>query len=265
MESTMQFACLGDSITSEQVTGIGTLVAQKLGVRLFGNFACGYATCSDWAAAGRSITRITLTEPPNTNTDDNVLSNQVRRLLQAVTPEGERIVWRHPLAGEYALDASVGLGSAKVDAQGRVVTPDIIYIAISTNDGNHPCNAVFDDADAVLAQRYDELTRCGIASALRWTIETLQCACPGASIFVATPLQAVSDQTWMSYEATRLKRDIIMRVCGTLGVKIIDSFCESGFTQLIAAGHGGVHPDDLWKDRIAGYVAASIRARCDIV
>ena len=31
-----RFACLGDSITSDQVTGIGTLVAQKLGMTLVG-------------------------------------------------------------------------------------------------------------------------------------------------------------------------------------------------------------------------------------
>ena len=51
-----RFACLGDSITSDQVTGIGTLVAQKLGMTLTGNFACGYATRSDWHEGKKNIT-----------------------------------------------------------------------------------------------------------------------------------------------------------------------------------------------------------------
>lgn len=248
------FACLGDSITSDQVTGIGTLVARKLGVKLCGNFACGYATCTDWHDGETNLTHITLAEPPNTNTDDNVLSNQTRRLLQAITPKGETIRWHHPVDGDFSLprEVGVGLGSAPM--------PDVIYIAISTNDGNHPYNAVADDTDHALALPYRALNRCGLASSLRWTVETLQCACPRAAIFVATPLQAFSDQPWMSYECTLLKRNMLIKVSRAVGVKVIDSFYESGFTQEIARAHGGVHPDELWKERIASYVAASIRA-----
>ena len=196
MRTPATFACLGDSIASDQVTGIGTVVAGKLGAALLGNFACGYATCSDWHEGTENVTRITLDVPPNTNTDDNVLSNQVRRVLQAVTPAGETIRWRHPIDGEFALDESAGLGLG-------LGTPDIIYIAISTNDGNNVRNAVCDDRDKVLVQSYAELDRCSIASALRWTIETLQSACPGAAIFVATPLQSWTPQPWMSWETTR--------------------------------------------------------------
>lgn len=249
------FACLGDSITSDQVTGIGTRVAQLLGATPCGNFACGYATCSDWHDGKRNVTRVTLTEPPNTNTDDNVLSNQVRRLLQAITPRGEIIRWHHPLAGDFSLPAEVGLG------QGTLFPPDILYIAISTNDGNHPLNAGICDTEAALRQPYEALDRCGIASSLRWAVETLRCACPQAAIFVATPLHAVSDQAWMSEENTGRKRDIILRVCRTLEVQVIDSFQESGFTPEVAAAHGGVHPDEEWKERIARYVAGAIRRR----
>ena len=250
------FACLGDSITSDQVTGIGTVVARKLGATVCGNFACGYATCSDWHDGARNVTRVTLTEPPNTNTDDNVLSNQVRRLLQALTPRGEEIRWHHPVSGSFALPPEVGTGL------GTLPPPDILYIAISTNDGNHPFNAVADDAEAVLRQPYGALDRCGIASALRWAVETLRCACPQARILVATPLHAVSDQPWMSEESTGLKRRIILRVCEALGVEVIDSFRDSGFTPEVAAAHGGVHPDEEWKERIACFVADTIRDRC---
>lgn len=248
----MTYACLGDSITSDQVTGIGTVVAEKLGAQMLGNFACGYATCSDWHDGPKNITTVTLAVPPNTNTDDNVLSNQVRRLLQAVTPKGQPISWTHR-DGEFALDESVGVGLG-------CAAPDVIYIAISTNDGNQPYNAVTDDRSTVLTSSYRSLTRSSLASALRWAIETLHCACPTARIFVATPLQAYSDQPWMSLEQTRLKRDIIISVCQTLDVDIIDSFTESGFTQEVARAHGEVHPDEEWKERIASFVAKKIRS-----
>lgn len=251
----LHFACLGDSITSDQVTGIGTVVARKLGAELTGNFACGYATCTDWHDGERNITEITLAEPPNTNTGDNVLSNQVRRLLQAITPAGQIIRWHHPAEGDFQLDASIGLGSGAAEA------PDVIYIAISTNDGNQPWNLPFDDADAVLAQPYAALNRCSIASALRWAVETLQSACPYAQLFVATPLQTWTDLPWMSYETNRLKRDVIVKVCRALGVKVIDSFYKSGFSRLIAKEHGEVHPDEGWKENIASFVAAQIRAK----
>lgn len=250
------YACLGDSITSDQVTGIGTRVAELLGVRMIGNFACGYATCSDWHDGLKNTTSVTLAVPPNTNTDDNVLSNQVRRLLAATTPKGQIIQWRHPVDGDFALPETVGLGLGEQPA------PDIIYIAISTNDGNHPQNALVDDVEDVLLKPYGALTRCSIASALRWAIETLQCAYPQAAIFVATPLQAYSDQPWMSYGNTLHKRDMIAAVCRACGVKIIDSFYESGFSTLIAREHGEVHPDAMWKENIAGFVAAQIRAGC---
>lgn len=159
----MNFACLGDSITSDQVTGIGTVVAQKLGFRLFGNFACGYATCTDWYAGNNSFTRVTLDVPPNTNTDDNVLSNQVRRLLQAMTPAGLPIRWTMPDGRSYTLPERVGLGLG-------LGMPDVIYIAIGTNDGNQHCNAPFDDTEEVFRQPYGSLTCVGMASALRWAL-----------------------------------------------------------------------------------------------
>ena len=87
------FCCMGDSITSDQVSGIGTMVAHRLNAQEVLNAACGYATCSDWHEGDRNITPVTLIEPPNTNTADNVLSNQVRRVLQALTPKGSIIRW----------------------------------------------------------------------------------------------------------------------------------------------------------------------------
>lgn len=247
----MIFCCLGDSITSDQVTGIGTVVARKLGARCL-NAACGYATCTDWHDGDVNITPITLVEPPNTNTADNVLSNQVRRVLQAITPAGEVIRWT--VDGiDYVLDPTVGVGT------GALPTPDVIYIAISTNDGNQPFNTVRDDFAAVAQQPYAALTRTSLASALCWAIRTLQAACPGARIFVATPLQTYTDMPHMSHESGLLKRRLVMDVCHLCGADCIDSFMESGFDRLVARDHGEVHPDDMWKERIADFVAGRIR------
>ena len=247
----LSYCCLGDSITSDQVTGIGTVVSRKLGAAHHFNAACGYATCSDWHDGDVNVTPVTLVEPPNTNTADNVLSNQVRRILQAVTPAGEIIRWTVD-GTAYALDASAGLGT------GMLPQPDVIYIAISTNDGNHPFNAVCDDFAAVAAQSYAKLTRNSLASALRWAIQTLRAACPRARIFVATPLQTFTDMPHMSHESGMLKRRLVMDVCRLCGADCIDSFMDSGFDSAVAKDHGEVHPDEEWKERIACFVADAI-------
>ncbi len=252
--------CFGDSITSDQVTGIGTRVGELLNLETY-NFAVGYATASDWHNEEENITPISFIEPANTNTEDNVLSNQIRRALQSTTGSGEEIRWRHPYPfGEdkrskiYSLPASMGTGT------GSAPDPDIIYIAIATNDGNQPQNVVTDDRAEVFRQSYDELTRNSLASALRWAIETLICAYPYANIFVASPLQTYCDLPWMDQTTTLLKRDIIKDVARFCGVKFIDSFYESGFNRLVAKEHGEVHPDEGWKENIARFVAGRIAA-----
>ncbi len=248
----MTFCCLGDSITSDQVTGIGTAVAGKLGAAQLLNAACGYATCTDWHDGEKNITPVTLAVPPNTNTADNVLSNQVRRVLQAITPAGRPVRWTVD-GTDYVLDEGTGLGT------GVLPTPDIIYIAISTNDGNQPYNTVADDLERVRCQSYAALDRCSLASALRWAIQTLQAACPEAQIFVATPLQTCTDLPHMAPAEGLRKRRLVMGVCGMMGVNCIDSFMESGFDEDVARHHGEVHLNEGWKERIACYVAGTIR------
>ncbi|RHP72305.1 SGNH/GDSL hydrolase family protein [Ruminococcus sp. OF02-6] len=250
------YACLGDSITSDQVTGIGTVVRKKLGLVDSGNYACGYATCSDWHDGDTNTTTQTIDIPQNTNTNDNVLSNQVRRLLQATTNEGETISWTHPIDGDFSIDPSVGVGT------GTAKAPNIIYIAIGTNDGNNVQNTFSDDSEVVLAQSYSELTRNSYASSLRWAIETLQSAFHNAKIYVASPLQAYSTNLWMSLENTKAKRDCTEKIAKYCGVKFIDSFYGSGFSYLIAKADngGGVHPSDEWKENIACFIAGQIES-----
>lgn len=231
------YACMGDSITSEQVTGIGTMVCSKLGMELFGNFACGWATGSDWHDGDEALTPCSVEELPNEFSPKNVLSNQVRRLLQAAEESGR--------------------------------TPRVIYIAISTNDGARDWRAespvpLVDDTELVCRAEYGALTRQSLASALRWAVETLRQKCPGAEIFVASPLQAYApegDDAAIGEEALLTKREIIRKISGFCGVHFVDSYYESGFTREVASEHGQVHPDAEWADRIAEYVAAVIRER----
>ena len=249
------YACMGDSITSDQVTGIGTEVRKKLGFQDSGNYACGYATCSDWHQGKTNTTTVTMNIPQNTNTNDNVLSNQVRRLLQSTTPIGEKIKWVHPIDGEFSIDETVGVGI------GTKEIPQIIYIAIGINDGNNKQNVFIDDSDEVMEQSYSELTRNSYASALRWAIETLQSAYHNANIFVASPLQAFSSLQWMSKESVLAKRNCTEKIAKFCGVKFIDSYYDSGFSYLIAkSDNGGVHPSEEWKHNIANFISGKIES-----
>lgn len=250
-----KYACFGDSITSDQVSGIGTLVANQLNLSIVGNFATGYATCSDWHSGNSNTTTVTLSEPQNTNTNDNVLSNQVRRMLQHTTATGQQIKWSHPKDGEFNLSTGLGTGLGHVTD-----LPDIIYIAIGTNDGNKTENAVVDDTDIVLSQTYSQLTRNSMASSLRWAVETLRSAYPKAKIMIASPLQTNANASWMSFSEEKKKRNIIEKVCQFCSVYFIDSFSKSGFSSMMAKilSGDGVHPNGEGKNLIKNYVANEI-------
>ncbi|MBD5429351.1 SGNH/GDSL hydrolase family protein [Lactobacillus sp.] len=248
-----KYACFGDSIWSDQVTGIGTLVAKDLKADMIGNFAVGNACASDWHDTnGNNLTKVSFTEPANTDTSDNTLSNQIRRILQYTTPKGEKIKWTHPYDGEFSLDAE---GTGHSDDK-----PDVISIAISTNDGKHEETKVVDDTDFVLSQDYKNLTRTSLASALRWAIETLRCAYPQSQVFVSTPLQAAKhDSDFRSYEQNLVKTDIIKKVCQYCSVQVIDQFSKSGFSRMVAlngtTSSDGTHPNDSWSRFIAEFNA----------
>ncbi len=233
----MLYACLGDSITSEQVTGIGTIVCKKLGMELLGNFACGWATGSDWHQGEETLTPCSLEDLPDAFSPKNVLSNQVRRLLRAVEESGS--------------------------------APQVIYIAISANDGARDWREespvpLIDDTDVVCGTKYEALTRRSLASALRWAVETLGQKCPNAEIFLASPLQAYApegDMAATGEEALLTKREIVKKISHFCDVNFVDSYYESGFTSQVAKDHGQVHPDPEWADRIGEYVAGVIRER----
>lgn len=254
--SNVYMATFGDSITSDQVSGTGTLIMNALGAKKTGNFATGWSTGSDWHNGATNTTTVTLTTPNNTDTNDNVLSNQVRRALQYTTASGAQITWTHPIDGTFSLDTALGTGLGNTDK-----VPTVIYIAISTNDGKNANVPIVDDTDVVFAQSYKDLTRNSLASGLRWAIETLQSAYPNAKIFVASPIQTANTVGHMSFTNTKLKRDIVEKVAQFTSVYFVDSFAESGFSRLKNKTwtDDGVHPSTIGKPKLVDYVTNEIR------
>lgn len=248
-------AYFGDSITSDDVTGIGTRVAEILGCKLTGNFAIGASTCSDFHNNDTNLSEVNLSRPSNTYASINVLSNQVRRCLQYTTAVESQITWNHKLDGSFNIDTTKGVGLGNTDK-----IPNFIYIAIGTNDGIDSKTEVVDDTSTVFSQTYSQLTRLSLASALRWAIETLQCAYPKAKIFVASPLQTSRTEGNFSYNSNLQKRNIIEKVCQFCSVEFIDSFSRSGYSTFRANDNGdGIHPGADWKERIAQFIANEIR------
>ena len=267
----LKFACFGDSITSTEVTGTGTKINSELGTNLIENFAHGNATCSDWYDGSTTLT----VESPNVQYKDdnpnqtalymntNVLSNQVRRCLAKATATGQDVTYTHPIEGSYTLDDTIWTGTGSSSN-----IPDIIYIAISINDGLSQ-TIVQDDTATVFQQTYAELNKHGIASSLRWAIETLQSKFPDAQIFVCSPLQTgktPSTDSRLDYTHTKLKRDIIAKVCEFCSVHFIDSFSDSGFSAMLSHGIASqttdlVHPTQEWSYNIARYIAQNIKNR----
>lgn len=253
-------AVMGDSITSHYVSKVGDSLNSMLGTTLIGNFGVGNATASDYASNGENATIIAFDENPSSELAKNTLSNQVRRLMQKTTAEGEQITWTHPIDGTFTIDTAIGTGT------GEATAPDIIYLAFGINDAKSYTkymNISDEDIETILRQSYSSLTRINLVSAMRWALETLQCAYPLAQIFVATPLQCFqylnSQQTiernWYGAKAG----EWIKRVCYEVGANIIDAHCESGFTRLTAKNNGdGVHPNTTWRELIAQYLANKI-------
>lgn len=255
-----KYACMGDSITSDQVVGIGTLVNDILNTKLVGNFACGYATCSNWHTGDTDESPQTFVEPQNTNTADNVLMNQVIRLLQWTTALDAQVTWTHPVAGAYSVSEAIGTGLGHTDD-----TPDLIYIAIGVNDGRNAKNLFVDDSDAVMSSTYADLTKCSYASALRWAIETLNSAYPNAKIFVASPLFTNENDGASNGHHNRgaiiAKREVSKKIANYCNAIFIDSTYESGYTVLAATQVGNIHPNGRYKSIIGRYVANEIKRR----
>ena len=249
-----KFACMGDSITSDQVSGIGSLVGQYLGCNVIGNFAVGSATLTNGDEFEYSVQVAN-----NTGTPYNTLTNQVVRLLQWTTEADQQISWTYTGTQDvYTIPTTVATGLGHTDD-----IPDIIYIAIGTNDGLSSVGE--DNIETVMSQSYANLDKKTFASALRWAVETLRCAYPKTQIFIATPLFTGSADYVEQYAkaAVMQKRNVILECCAWNSVYCIDSTMKSGYTNQIASttvGNGaqGIHPRSYHKCMIAKFVQKEI-------
>lgn len=261
--SKLKFACMGDSLTSDEVSGIGSIVSAKLGTKLTGNFAHGNSTCANWQKNGKNITPADINIPFNFYGPVNCLSNQVLDLIAHTTEKDADIKWTHPVEGEFCENIK---GKGFTDD-----IPDIIYIAIGANDGKRhdgeePVTPVTDDTENVYAKPYAELDKLTMASSLRWAIETLESAFPKAMIFVASTMQAAPNLLLLysafDYSVILKKREIIKKCCLYSSVRFVDLFGKSGFSKMYAkteADSIGIHPLDKQKNRIANYIAHEIK------
>lgn len=248
-----KFACMGDSITSDQVSGIGSLVGQYLGCELVGNLACGSATLTNGDNYVQSVAVAN-----NVTTPYNTLANQVIRLLQRTTPLGEQIKWTYTGTDvQYSIPTDVATGLGYTED-----VPDIVYIAIGVNDS---IDCIGNDEDDVLVQDYASLDKKSFASALRWAVETLRCAYPDVQIFVATPLFTGMSDAIQSYGRPYIlkKREAILNACASNSVYCIDSTMKSGYTNQVAqtvirSGAQGIHPRAKHKCMIAKFIAKEI-------
>ncbi len=262
----MIFFCFGDSITSDECTGTGSLVGRMLNADVIRNYAHGNATSSDWFTGDERITKTNVDLPPDCWFPDNTLYNQVVKALSDTAPCGEELEWKYADGAEtFSVSGVTGAGISK--------DPDVIYIAIGTNDGRAPENRFFDDCETVVKQKYSELTRRGLASSLRWAIETLQCVYPACLIFVATPLKSdlgpyrdcewLGDSSAFSAEVQDKKAGIIREIAGYCACPVVDTYMRSGVSRQMIRKFGdqiGIHPDDFLKNKIAKFVAGEIRA-----
>lgn len=262
--SDIKFACLGDSITSNQIDySIGNAVNKVLGTTFlqqdtadatnrgnvtteFGNLAIGSAKYRWEEDIQPTFARLTSTSK------NNVISNQVLRLLQHTTAEGAQIQWTHPITGTvHSIDTSVGVGKGYVND-----LPDIILIAASTNDSTPT-----DDYASVIAQTYDGLDQTSFCAAIRWCVETLQINYPKARIFLETPLRAKGKS------GLATKTELIKKMAEWLGVCVVDSY-NNTISELMFdtyylsedSGRMKVHPNEVGANFVAQYVAGQIKA-----
>lgn len=247
--SSLSFASLGDSIISDQVTGLGTAISTKLGVNLIGNFAVGNAVVTNY-----SNTEINLSSLSNSVSSSNVLMNQVFRLMQASTPSGSQITWNHPITGNnYNIPVSNGTGLG-------LNIPNIIFIGISTNDS---ISTVTDsNLNTALSSNYDNLNKMTFAGALIYCLETLRCAFPDAIIIVCTPMQSKLTDGVHNTASNYLKRSQIIRICEYESIPVIDSYAECELSTLMfnkkTYSDDGLHPNSTGKLKLVSYYQAAI-------
>lgn len=250
-----KMAFMGDSITSfdasdmaEFVRGsLGGIYLQNVAKLDYGNFAEGNATACDQEGTAINFSYADTTLVSNVYVN-RVLSNEVLKLLQHNTAEGEQITWHIASNNtDYNVDTAAGVGTGFVDDK-----PDVIYIAMGTNDNN-----TTDDFDVVIAQDYGSLTRKTICSAMRWAIETLQNVYPDAVIVACTAIH----RDTRTLAETQAKNELIKKICNYMAVPVVDSFALCGFNPYTYSIYSSdkIHPNQKTA-RIGKSIGAQVKS-----
>ena len=271
INSNKKIAILGDSI----MYNMASLIAEQVDMDMIDCngthcFALGNATACDYFDENsNNITPIDLSTIDCTPSPYNTLSNQVRRLAQWTTPLGEIISW-NVLSDNttVTIPSEKGLGLGHIED-----VPDVIYIAISTNDYNW-----VNDVEDIESQNFSQLKRNSIASALRWAIDSLQTLYPNAIIYVATPLQNADSGTdkneRFGYKAEKSKANIIREIAQFCCVYCVDTFSEFSYGRNYINGvlsdtelkpnswsdnDNGLHPNKKGNFAYSRYIAKQIK------
>ena len=266
-----KIAILGDSI----MYNMASLIAEQVDMDMIDCngthcFALGNATACDYFDENsNNITPIDLSTIDCTPSPYNTLSNQVRRLAQWTTPLGEVISWNVISDNTtVTIPSEKGLGLGHIED-----VPDVIYIAISTNDYNW-----VNDVEDIESQNFSQLKRDSIASALRWAIDSLQTLYPNTIIYVATPLQNADSGTdkneRFGYKAEKSKANIIREISQFCCVYCVDTFSEFSYGRNYINGvlsdtelkpnswsdnDNGLHPNNRGNFAYSRYIAKQIK------
>lgn len=226
-----KMAILGDSI---DVSTWQSVAISELGLSSVVNVAQAGARHND--NEGGTTTEVNLSTYGSVS-KDNVLSNQVRRLVQDSFTLSAQINWTHPVTG-FVTSIDVGKGTGLGN-----LSPDIIIIKLGQNGGQ---GALTDsDFNTVIGQAYSALDRLNQYSSMRWAIETLQIVFPNVPIFIASNYQGAT----LGFSTGKIRSDISQRMANYMNAIYINTFEEIGinvnFEVNGSAGrylYDGVHP-----------------------
>lgn len=225
-----QLVALGNSITAPSDSW-AWVTAQHFGMSLT-NLAVSSACWIDYPGTAVDTNPQPVYDGNNTN---NVISNQVLRLLQMVVPEGTVIP---ETEGEpFHSDTPAPLVGHK--QAGSDFDPFLVIISCGTNDSG---NGVIGDISE-LEKPYNEANRETLYGAINWAVSAIRKYCPDTQIMLLTPIQRAPLPPRLP-----LFVEAIQRAGEKLGCPTIDMYNESGITtEVETQGHkylyDGLHPN----------------------
>ncbi len=240
-----KLAILGDSqdVNTWQATAISTLLLDSVI-----NVAKSGARHNDLAGTAVNLTTY------GDVSDDNCLSNQVRRLVQDSFALGAQITWTHPITG-YVTTIDIGKGVGL-----GLTPPDLIYIKM----GENGAQGALSDADfaTAIATTYGSLDRLNQFTALQWAIDTLNIVFPTVPVFIVTPINSIS-----TYATMRIRADLSIRMAKYKSCPVINVFDEMGMNRDLenASGDGqyttdGIHPyTDAGKQLMGRFISNELK------